>query len=122
MPRLVHFDISAEDPERALKFYKDVFGWKAEKWDGPFDYWMLITGPDSEPGINGGLAKMQGPKPGSMNVVDVPSVDEYIEKVKKHGGKIISPKNAIPGVGYISWVEDTEGIQLGIMESDEGAK
>ncbi len=44
MPRPVHFEISADDPERALHFYQAVFGWKSQKWDGPQDYWLISTG------------------------------------------------------------------------------
>ena len=44
MPRPCHFDLTADEPERAMKFYKDVFGWKFEKWDGPMEYWMVTTG------------------------------------------------------------------------------
>jgi len=43
MPRVVHFEIPATDPERAAAFYKKTFGWKFEKWPGPMDYWMVNT-------------------------------------------------------------------------------
>ena len=55
MPRVTHFEIVAEDIDKAIKFYEKVFGWKIEKWDGPIEYWMITTGKD-EPGIDGGLA------------------------------------------------------------------
>ncbi len=61
MKRIVHFDISADDPERAVKFYTDVFGWSVQKWDGPMDYWLVTTGPKDEPGIDGGIAKRKMP-------------------------------------------------------------
>lgn len=44
MNRVVHFDILAEKPEQLIKFYRKVFGWTFEKWDGPMDYWMIMTG------------------------------------------------------------------------------
>ena len=55
MPRVVHFEICADDPERAVNFYQSTFGWKIRKWDGPQEYWVIITGNDDEPGINGGM-------------------------------------------------------------------
>ena len=61
MPRVVHFELSADDPERAIKFYENAFGWKTEKWAGPMDYWLIMTGPEDEPGIDGGLSKREGP-------------------------------------------------------------
>ena len=54
MPRVVHFEIHADDPERAANFYQSVFGWQFQKWEGPLEYWMIITGPEGTPGINGG--------------------------------------------------------------------
>src|SRR3990172_1844198 len=57
MSRVVHFEISADNPERAVKFYHNVFGWKITRWDGPMDYWIITTGRDKEPGINGGMIK-----------------------------------------------------------------
>jgi predicted enzyme related to lactoylglutathione lyase len=55
MNRPIHFEIPAEKPERAMKFYEKVFGWKFEKWGGPMEYWVVRTGDDGVPGINGGL-------------------------------------------------------------------
>jgi len=55
--RVIHFEIPASDPERASKFYQKVFGWKIEKWPGPTEYWLVNTGAEGTPGINGGLMK-----------------------------------------------------------------
>jgi len=49
MPRVVHFEIHAGDCERAVKFYKAVFGWEFQKWEGPAEYWMVMTGPNDQP-------------------------------------------------------------------------
>ena len=57
MPRVVHFEIYTDDPEAVRPFYQDVFGWKFQKFDGPIEYWLVTTGADKEPGINGGLAR-----------------------------------------------------------------
>jgi uncharacterized protein len=57
MPRPIHFDLRADDSQRATKFYGNVFGWNFEKWDGPMEYWGCTTGDKSEPGINGSLSK-----------------------------------------------------------------
>jgi integrase len=32
MPRIIHFEIPADDTDRAVRFYQKVFGWKIEKW------------------------------------------------------------------------------------------
>ncbi len=61
MPSVLHFDMQAKDPEKLARFYEKVFGWKIEKWDGEFEYWMLTTHKEGEPGIDGGIGKRQGP-------------------------------------------------------------
>ena len=121
MPRIVHFEVMAEDPTRAVKFYQNVFGWQVNKWEGDEEaYWLVTTGTEGE-GINGGIAQSRG-EPLTVNTVDVPSVDEYVDKVVANGGKVVLPKMAIPGVGYLVYCQDSEGIVFGMMESDPEAK
>jgi predicted enzyme related to lactoylglutathione lyase len=124
MPRVIHFELSADDPERAVKFYGEVFGWQTQKWDGPQSYWLLMTGDKEQPGIDGGLMKRSdNPLPTStINTIDVPSVDEYTQKITEHGGKVVMPKGAVQGIGYVAYCEDTEGNVFGIMQFDSSAK
>jgi predicted enzyme related to lactoylglutathione lyase len=122
MLRVVHFEINADDPERAVKFYQKVFGWKIEKWNGPIDYWLVMTGPNDQPGINGGIMKREDPQASTYNTVDVPSVDEFTKKIIEQGGKVVVPKMAVPGVGYMAYCADTEGNIFGIMQEDPTAK
>jgi len=53
--KVVHFEIPADDPEMATKFYKGVFGWKIDEFEGEFDYWLVNTEEEDEPGINGAI-------------------------------------------------------------------
>ena len=122
MPRVVHFEISVDDPERAIKFYTDVFGWKIKKWEGPLDYWLATTGPEDQPGIDGALMRRQYPSSPTTNTIDVPSADEFLSKITEAGGKIVTPKQSVPGVGYFAYCQDTEGNTFGIMEEDTSAK
>ena len=121
MDRVVHFDISADDTGRAVRFYRDVFGWKAEKWGEGLDYWMITTGPEDKPGINGGISKRQQPGDQTYNSIGVPSVLEHIKKVTAAGGKLLAPKMAIPGVGWFALCADTEGNKFGLFEEDPKA-
>ncbi len=121
MLRVTHFEISADDPERAIKFYADAFGWKIKKWEGPMDYWLITTGPEDQPGIDGGLMKREHPGASITNTIDVPSANEFISKITEAGGKIVAPKQSIPGVGYFAYCQDTEGNTFGIMEEDTSA-
>jgi predicted enzyme related to lactoylglutathione lyase len=121
MPRVVHFEIPADDPERAVAFYAKVFGWKVQKWDGPIDYWLVTTGEPDTPGIDGGITRREGGAT-VANTIDVPSVDEYVQKVTDAGGEVVLPKTAVPGVGWLAYLKDTEGNMFGIMTSDMDAK
>jgi len=122
MLRVVHFEINADDPERAAKFYQEIFGWKIKKWEGPIDYWLVSTGPEGQPGIDGGIMKRMNPQASTYNTVDVPSVDEFSTKITENGGKVVVPKTAVPGVGYMAYCADTEGNVFGIMQEDPAAK
>jgi uncharacterized protein len=121
MRRVVHFEISADEPERAARFYTDVFGWNVEKWGGPRDYWLVGTGAADEPGINGGIFRRDGPV-NFVNTIDVPSVDDFAAKITEHGGRVVVPKTAVPGVGYLIYCQDTENNLFGILQEDRSAR
>ena len=122
MPRPIHFEIAADEPARAVAFYEKVFGWKSQRWDGPFEYFLVSTGGESEPGIDGGITARRDPAERTTNTIGVESVDAYTKKIETSGGKIVMPKSAIPGVGWLAMAIDTEGNPFGIMQADENAK
>ena len=122
MSKVVHFELPADDLERAQKFYTEIFGWHFQKWDGPMPYWMIVTGPQEAPGIGGGMMPRPHPGAGVVNTIGVASVDDTVAAVEAHGGKIILPKMAIPGIGWLAYFTDTEGNQFGVMQNDPAAK
>ena len=122
--KIVHFEIDAEDVLRAKKFYAEVFGWKIDKWPGPMDYWMVVTS-DKESDLGGALMKRsdrESFKNQVINTIGVESIDESIKKVKQEGGKLVTQKVAIPGIGYHATCLDTENNVFGLLESDMNAK
>ena len=121
MPRVIHFELGADEPERAITFYQNVFNWTFEKWQGPMDYWLITTGPEDQPGIDGGLGLRQRPDERTTNTIDVDSVDDTVDRIVASGGRVVMPKHAIPGVGYLAYCADTEGNVFGLMASDPGA-
>ena len=127
MARVVHFEIHAEKPDRAIQFYQNSFGWEFQKWDGPMDYWMVMTGPDDQPGINGGLVQRRGKIDGEAVIayvctINIPDIDATQSTVEQNGGTIAVPKMAVPGVGWLVYFKDTEGNIFGAMENDPDAK
>ena len=122
MSRVVHFEINADDTDRCCAFYKKVFGWKIKKWAGPQEYFVVTTGPDGEPGINGGILKRNDPRAATWNTVGVKSVDAICKKITANGGKVILPKMAVPTVGWLAYFQDTEGNTMGVLQPDSKAK
>ena len=122
MPTIVHFEIPAEDVQRAKKFYESLFGWKIERMPGPHDYWMIATtSGQGEKGVDGGLMPKQHPEHRPTNYIDVPSVDQYAAKAQQLGGKVVVPKMPVPGFGYFVVCVDTEGNCVGLWENDPAA-
>lgn len=117
MNRVVHFEISTDDPERAAGFYGNVFGWKVEKWEGPVDYWLITTGEEGVPGINGALKRRPEPGISTVNTIEVASIDDSTKKIEANGGAVVMPKTEIPGVGFHAYCKDSEGNIFGLMES-----
>lgn len=119
MYRVVHFEIAARNPERIGAFYQTLFGWKLHRWDGAQEYWLVETGSSDDPGINGGIMKREG---GTVNTIDVPSVDDFVEKVTAAGGEVVVPKRPVAGVGYLAYCKDPEGNLFGIHHTDRSAR
>lgn len=135
MSRIVHFEIHAANPERAAAFYREAFGWDVKEWTVPGvvipdenRYWLAMTGPEGEPGINGGILFRRGPAPADGQPVNayvctigVSSVDEGIQRSLAAGATLAMPRMPIKGVGWLAYCKDTEGNLFGIMEDDTNA-
>lgn len=126
MSRVIHFEIQADQPERAISFYKEVFGWKFMKTQGDYDYWLIETGDESIPGINGGLMQREGTVDGTAIIgyvctIDVAVLDETLGLIKQQGGGIVKPRHAITGIGWMAYGRDTESNIFGVMQSDPSA-
>lgn len=125
MKKVVHFEIPADDLERAKKFYS-IFDWQLQDWpmaDGSIYVGARTVETDDntyqpkEPGaINGGIVKRDQYSKTPTVTINVPSIDEYLEKAKQAGGGVIKPKELIDGMGYYAYLSDTEGNLLGLWE------
>ncbi|MDX5319410.1 MAG: VOC family protein [Actinomycetes bacterium] len=130
MPRPVHFEIQADDVERAKAFYAAVFGWSFEDY-GAFTgspYWGVMTGPDDEPGINGGLlarpVAAPSPEQGTNAAVLTMGVADYDATeaaILANGGRVALPKTALTGMAWQGYYLDTEGNTFGIHQPDPEA-
>ena len=108
---IVHFDVHADDVERAKKFYGRVFGWRFSQW-GPPNFFMIATGDEADPGIHGAVherPKNENRCVGFQCTIAVDDVDATARLVEAEGGKITVPKMSIPTVGELIQFSDTEG-------------
>jgi hypothetical protein len=121
MNRFTHFELATNDLEKTAAFYRDVFGWQIQKWEGPVEYWLVTNGDASTAGINGGLMQTDGDFKGTINTIEVDDMDAAIVKVLAHGGEIIFEKKPIPGVGYQAYFKDDSGIMVGLHQADPSA-
>jgi uncharacterized protein len=123
MGRVVHFEITADDPDRAAAFYRRAFGWEITGWGGGlFKYLLATTGPEDSPGINGAITDRQGQHQAVINSIGVESWESAAAAVTEAGGKVLMAKTPIPGIGYFAYCTDTEGNVFGIMQEDAAAK
>ena len=125
MRKVVHFEIPADDVERAKRFYGSIFGW--EMADMPeMGYTIVNTTPvdeqtqlPSEPGaINGGMYRRSADTPSvPVLMIDVSSVDDALKEIEAAGGRVLSPRTDIPGMGAFAYFTDPEGNALGLWEN-----
>ena len=127
---IVHFEIPADDVERAIAFYQKTFGWQINTFDMPSGepYYGVQTTPVDEkhqpikPGaINGGLMKRKMPGQPFMNYIQVDSIDEAVKLIEANGGMIVLPKTEIaPNMGWIAAFKDPEQNLMGLHELAPG--
>ena len=142
---VVHFEIPADDPERAAAFYRELFGWEIQKWGGAeggdgksgsdggqsggggMEYWMVSTVPTDEQGrptragVNGGMMRRQHPGHAPVNYISVENVDEFAKKAQGLGAEVVVPKTPVQGMSWFIWLKDPEANVFGLWETDMAA-
>ncbi len=117
---IVHFEIPADDVARAKSFYAQLFGWQIEAPPGFADYWLVQTDAEGQ-ALGGGLFQRHTPGQGVLHYIGVESVAEYAARVETLGGKIITPRSAVPGMGWFAVFHDPEGNVMALWENDPSA-
>jgi predicted enzyme related to lactoylglutathione lyase len=122
MDQVVHFELPADDINRAKTFYSKVFGWSIQTFDP--EYFLATTvetdeegQPEASGAINGGIKKRKDKSEAPVIVVHVDDIDASIAKAEKHGGKVVLPKMIIDHIMYYARVQDCEGNVIGIGQN-----
>ena len=123
MDSIVHFEIPADQIERAQKFYTQAFGWQIDAMPGGIPYYMVNTtevGPDYRPkqpgAINGGMTKRDDTIKAPVIVVNVKEIKAAVEKVRQAGGKIVKDPYPVGEMGIVAYFQDPEGNTLGMWQ------
>ncbi len=121
--KVVHFEIPADNVERAKSFYQKAFGWQINQYPG-MEYHMVGTAPSNEQGmptepgaINGGMTKRQDPVKNTVITIDVSDIDSSLKSIEKLGGKIVQKKQPVADMGFTAYFKDTEGNIVGLWQS-----
>lgn len=120
MSKVVHFEIPADDPERAAGFYRDALGWQISHF-GDEPYWLVQAGEDDEPGANGALVSRGDLHRSPVLTVGVDDIDGTLSRVRQCGGTVAQEKQPVPGVGWSAYVLDSEGNTIGLFQPDTSA-
>lgn len=125
----MHFEIPADQPERAAKFYRELFGWNIKRWENDvgMEYWLVETVPTGadgrpeRPGVNGGLMPRMFPGQAPVNYIAVENLDESVAKAERLGAKVVVRRQPVPGMGWFAQLADTEGNIIAIWQTDMAA-
>ena len=127
MDKVVHFEITFDDQQRAKEFYRSVFDWDLQDSDmgNGITYTSAITTPmdektrfPKEPGaINGGFTQKGSETPAPVITIGVDSIDDSIKKIEASGGSVVTPRTPIPGLGAFAYFKDSEGNVMGLWET-----
>lgn len=123
---VVHFELPADDVERAKKFYEQAFGWTMRSMPG-MGYTLIGTTATDEQGmpiaigaINGGMVARQEPITAPVITIKVDDIAVAVRAVEALGGVVVRPAMAMGGAGFAAYFRDPEGNVLGLWQ--DGAR
>jgi len=113
---IVHYEIGAEDTDRAQAFWGGLFGWQFGSVMPEMDYRMAQINESQ------GAAIFHADKPqGFANVYHaVADIDASAAKVRELGGEA-ADKMPVPGHGWFAACKDTEGNSFHLWQQDTSA-
>jgi predicted enzyme related to lactoylglutathione lyase/ketosteroid isomerase-like protein len=121
-----YFDLTVRDLDRARVFFEQVFDWRFERFEMPYEYYRIQAGPVGEPGIDGGMGSVKDAplcegRPMSQVTIAVVRLDDVLSRVQAGGGRIVEPKMPIPGIGWYATCAEPGGLLFGVIQGDEDA-
>jgi predicted enzyme related to lactoylglutathione lyase len=125
--KVVHFEIPADDVERAQAFYRDAFGWTINAMP-EMGYTIVMTTESDEAGtpvergaINGGMLQRQEHISSPVITIGVDDVEQALRRVEDLGGNTVIDKQDVGGMGFSAYFSDPEGNIVGLWQSAQSA-
>lgn len=114
-----YFEIPVTDLNRAMQFYKAIFGFDfiVESIDNI--EMALFPFNEANPGVTGALAKGETYKPskdGALIYFNTDNIDKVLANVNENGGKTLYPKTSVGEYGFVAEFEDSEGNRIALTE------
>jgi uncharacterized protein len=122
-----YFDLTVPDVAQAKAFFERALNWRFEKIDMPYEYYRIQAGPESEPGIDGGVgsvkdAPLSEGRPMTQVTIPVTNLEDVLARVVASGGTIVEQRMPIPGIGWYATCAEPGGLKFGLIEADAAAK
>ena len=124
MRKIVHFEIPADDEDRARTFNREAFGWQLQEMPELQYTIVMTTAVDektqlpTEPGaINGGLMNRSADTPSPVITIEVDGIDDALKKIEAGGGSTVQARTEMPGMGAFAYFKDSEGNVMGLWET-----
>jgi len=113
--RMNPYEIYADDPQRAMAFYSAVFRWSFLRQRGEQSWWVS-SGPITAPQIDGRLHKRMAGERGHLGALHVSAFDVIVERIKAHGGRLITPIRAGMQAERQLYAIDPDGNSFRLLE------
>ncbi|MBB4824875.1 putative enzyme related to lactoylglutathione lyase [Sporosarcina luteola] len=114
MGKVVGFELNSQQPEKAIDFYSEVFGWKVAPPN--WEYWPVTTA-DNTGAINGGISKGPSDYPHGIRIqIEVESIDETISKATGKGALVVREKMEFDDF-FLAYLVDPTGLGIGLIET-----
>jgi len=120
---VVHFEVPADDLDRARNFYREAFGWEVNAMPD-MDYTIVSTTPTNEQGrptepgaINGGMFRRESDLASPVIMIAVDDIDKALENVASLGGSTVRPKEPVMDMGFAAYFQDSEGNLMGLWQN-----
>jgi uncharacterized protein len=116
MSKVLNFHLPADDPDRAARFYQEVFGWQITPLgNSASPYLHAQTGTPDEPGIEAAIVKRDLTIKSPVPTIDVDDIDDAMARLAVRGGQQALVRE-IDGIGRFGYAIDCEGNVIALLQ------